>query len=144
MAGINLRGLQALQRGMRVVGRRYENAAGGALYLQGSRTIAESVPLTPVDTNDLRASAFVSSPSIRAGRLTVRMGYGTDYAVPVHERTKVFHKVGAAKFLRIPFDNQKRRAARNIALDTKRLFIEGRGFGDINHPFPTKPKLTSR
>ena len=126
-----------MQRGISTAAKRYENASGGALYLQMTRTLNEATPLVPVDTGRLRASQFVSAPSKSTGRLTVRGGFGTLYAVPVHERHPT-----KKKFLRIAFDNQKTRAAKNIALDTRRLVKEGKGFGDINHQFPTKPKLT--
>ena len=137
---VTVKGLAGIRRGIGRVSQQYKAAVGGALYLQGSRIMAESVKQVPVDTGRLRASQFVSSPKDGPQGLTVQLGYGTDYAVPVHERKDLEHVVGNYKFLRIPFDDSKSNAARNIASDTARLFSEGKGFGNISHPFPTKPK----
>ncbi len=132
---IVLQGLSAIQRALGEVGKAHGAAAGGALYLEASRIMAKSVPLVPVDTGRLRASQFVSAPKLTAFGLTVQMGYGTDYAVPVHERHAT-----KKKFLRIAYNDEKPNAAKNIAADLGRLFRERKGFGNINHPFPTKPK----
>ncbi len=132
---IALQGLSAIKRALGEVGQAHSAAAGGALYLEASRIMAKSVPLVPVDLGGLKGSQFVSAPKVTAFGLTVQMGYGKDYAVPVHERHPT-----KKKFLRIPFDDEKPRAAKNIAADLGRLFRERKGFGNINHPFPTKPK----
>ena len=81
--------------------RRYPEAAAVALYEECLAIMAESVKLVPVDTGRLRATAYVAPPKF--GRDTeCRVGYGTRYAVYVHERTDVRHTNGEAKFLEKP------------------------------------------
>jgi len=53
---------------------------------------------TPVDTGTLRRS--IQKPRrVRAGDKQVYVGSNVKYALPVHEKLNVFHKVGEAKFL---------------------------------------------
>ena len=87
-----------------------------ALYQEGIQLMSTSVPLVPVDTGSLRASAFTEQPVTSGDKISVRCGYGgtatkvnpttgeatTDYAVKVHEDLNTPHKVGQAKFLEIP------------------------------------------
>lgn len=71
-------------------GKTAPNALARALYEEGLALEAESTPRVPVDSGRLRATHFVSPPTqTGAGQVTVDVGYGTDYAVYVHERTEV-------------------------------------------------------
>lgn len=79
--------------------KRYENATAAALYQEGLAIDAKAVAKTPVDSGRLRATHYVAPPVKDKGRMTVEIGFGTDYAVYVHERTEVGHPVGEAKFL---------------------------------------------
>lgn len=134
---IAITGAKFISQSLQLAGKRMTDAMGGAVYKEASRIIAKSALLTPVDTGRLRASAFVSSPQRKGGDLTVTMGYGTDYAAAVHERHAT-----KKKFLRIPFNDAKPRSRSNMAKDAAQLFREGKGFGNVAHEFPTKPKLS--
>jgi hypothetical protein len=81
----------------------YPKAAGAALYEEALAIEAKSVKLVPVDTGRLRGSHHVAPPKRKASKITCTIGYGTTYALPVHERTKVRHAVGQAKYLEVPF-----------------------------------------
>lgn len=59
--------------------------------------MADAVERVPVDTGRLRQSGYIAPPTSVMG--AVEMGFGTDYAIPVHERTEVSHTTGEAKFL---------------------------------------------
>ncbi len=72
------------------------------VYQAGQHLRSESVKEVPVDTGRLRASATVSPVKREGGRFYVEVGYGTDYAIYVHERTELRHRVGKAKFLEDP------------------------------------------
>lgn len=59
--------------------------------------------LVPVDTGILRGSAYVTDPDVRSGRISVSMGYATDYAAAVHERLDAVHNPPTqAKYLEKP------------------------------------------
>jgi hypothetical protein len=81
----------------------YPNATGAAMYEEALAIEAESVKLVPVDTGRLSTTHYVSPPKKDASKITCKIGYGTNYALPVHERTKVRHTVGQAKYLEVPF-----------------------------------------
>ncbi len=66
-----------------------------ALYWLAERIMDFSQMLVPVDTGDLKESAFISKPS---GGLFC-MGYGAPHAPYVHEDTSASHEQGEAKFL---------------------------------------------
>lgn len=69
-----------------------------ALKAAGMAVIGNAIPLTPIDTSNLRKSFGVYSPNILKKPQAVI--YNTaNYAIFVHERTEVYHKVGQAKFL---------------------------------------------
>jgi len=65
----------------------------GALFLQ-----RQVLPRIPIDTGTLRNSAFLDSNWDPTAPM-VRVGYGADYAIYVHENLKARHPVGEAKFL---------------------------------------------
>jgi len=75
-----------------------------ALYRAGLFVQAESQKRTPVDTGYLRSSAKTRMESDYA----VLIGYEASYAIFVHERTNLKHKVGEAKFLQNAMDKNKR------------------------------------
>lgn len=69
-----------------------------ALKAAGMAVIGNAIPLTPIDTSNLRKSFGVYSPNIQKKPQAVI--YNTaNYAIFVHERTEVYHKIGQAKFL---------------------------------------------
>ena len=90
----------------------------------GGELSAESVKLTPVDVGEMRARSFVSDVYVNeSGNLEIAVGFerhgaetgtvnpkarGVLYAVPLHERTNVKHKVGQAKFLETARNNFER------------------------------------
>ena len=71
--------------------------AAEALNVVGEETMEEAKRRTPVLTGHLRRSGLVHHASARD--LSVRLTFGTEYAVFVHERTELRHRVGEAKFL---------------------------------------------
>ena len=79
----------------------HEGAA--ALYTEAQIEATESRRRTPVDRGNLRASHFVTPPTIkRSGNVLVSIlvgGPAAPYAIFVHEDLNADHKVGQAKFL---------------------------------------------
>ena len=75
-----------------------EKDVEAALLQEGENVLGESKKRTPVDTGNLRASGHVKLPVTKAGRTSVTLAYGTDYAIHVHERP-ARHPSGRSKFL---------------------------------------------
>lgn len=118
---------------------RYPRALGAALYEEASAIFAESQLEVPVDTGRLRASGGVSPPIGRTDPY-VRIFYGTDYALPVHERINVPHTVGKAKYLEDPFRRAIPGLLDRLAMRTMQHVLEETG----NIPLlPTRPPPAS-
>lgn len=96
----------------------------------------DAVERVPVDTGRLRQAGYVAPPSSVTG--TVEMGFGTDYAIPVHERTEVRHTTGEAKFLEKAII-AKGQGQLHIVAKAAQGYL---GIGGKAQPskFPTKPR----
>lgn len=100
MALINL--LNVVQR-LEDYRRKLTEATGAALYQEALAVMAVSQRQVPVDTGRLRATATVGGPVDTGNGPEVPLGYGTDYALYVHERTDMRHNAPTkAKFLEDP------------------------------------------
>jgi hypothetical protein len=93
-----------------------------ALYDEMLIIFAASQEQVPVDTGRLRASASVERTST-VGEPSVAIRYGTDYAVPVHDRTEVKHVVGKAKYLSDPFEAAQRGMDERLAKRIRRALL---------------------
>jgi hypothetical protein len=117
----HVEGIQEIERKLQDLVRKYPEAAATATYQEGLALLADSVKEVPVDTGRLRRTGYVDAPT-DARDPKVVVGYGTDYALPVHERTEVHHPVGKAKFLIDPMllrssgyrDRMIQRIAKNV------------------------------
>lgn len=101
------------------------------LTLAGGEIIAESTKITPLETGELRARTFINEPELDNGNWIVNIGYekggmsypatsegtGNEYAVYVHERMDLKHKIGQAKFLETAFKNFESEMLEYIAPD---------------------------
>ena len=123
-----LKGVEDLLRKYNVMTRKYKDAIAAAVYQEGIVIGNKSIKQTPVDTGRLRQSFYISPPT-NIDKPGVKMGYGTDYALAVHERTDVPHKTGKAKFLEDPVNEAKRGWANRIAKRTKDNYDGGVGVG---------------
>ena len=96
---------EAIQRAL-------EQAPGAVqvgLLVEGAAIAADAVQRCPVDTGELRASVFVR-PTPAGG---VVVGFSSEHAIFVHERTDLSHAEGEAKFL----EKAKNAAASTLASD---------------------------
>lgn len=111
------------------------------LYLEAEGIMTQSKELVPVLTGALKDSGTVRLPREENGVIIQELGFGgvlleqlsarrrsgsafTPYAVFVHENTVVFHKVGMAKFLEIPFRQAERGLVDRVAAGMRRA-LEG-------------------
>lgn len=83
------------------------------LYRAGLFLQRESMKIVPIDQNVLRPSAFTRmEEGTNRFNPAVIVGYGTDYAVFVHEDLEARHKPGKqAKFLEQPLREKRARLA---------------------------------
>jgi hypothetical protein len=133
--GVKVTGAKELLAKLKLFKDRAKAAASAALYQRALQIIALSDSMVPVDTGRLRASHFVGLPD-DSGKL--KMGYGANYAMPVHERLDVKHEHGQAKFLETAFDNF---ASSNAAwLREKTVENIRKGIAIKSGGFPTTPE----
>lgn len=133
-----VRGVKKVRANLKNASVRMTRAVDAALYQVGLEIDADAVMRTPVDTGRLRSSHYVSPPV--GDPSVVQIGSGTDYAVPVHERTGVGHTVGEAKYLQNAVDAAKSDMAANIARKAADNFKAGIGVTAIPAAAPTAPK----
>jgi hypothetical protein len=110
-------------------------ALAAAVYLEAVGIMAKSVHQVPVEFGVLRRSHYVTAP--QGADFTVELGYGTNYAVYVHERTGLKHHVGKAKFLEDPLNEAKGNMKARLLLRTKENIEKGRRFQ--GGAYPTRP-----
>jgi hypothetical protein len=97
-----LLGSDTLKAALLALGARAPSVLAAALYQEAETVMTQAKGLTPVDTGALRASGHVEPPVLQGDTVTVTLGFGTDYAVYVHENLTARHPVGEAKFLERP------------------------------------------
>lgn len=96
---------------------RYPVAFGKALSIEAHEIFADSQQEVPVLSGRLRDSAVIVE-DLGGTSQNVRVGYGAEYAVIVHEDLDAAHSTGKAKFLQDPFNKRRSSMARRIAKST--------------------------
>ena len=129
--GMKVKGAKAVASGISKAAKAYPEATAAAIYQKGLQIIGDAVLITPVEFGRLRASAFAAPPR-RIFSPIVRVGFATDYAVFVHERTELQHNPpGRAKFLKIALGNHRRGYPKWIAKKTEENFKRGVKIGSV-------------
>jgi hypothetical protein len=131
-------GLKALNKAVKEAENRQRGALGAALYQMGFEIAGDAVKRTPVATGRLRSTAYVSPP--QGDEMEVQVGFGTDYAEAVHERTEVNHTVGEAKFLQNAVDKISSGFARNVSKKAQKNFERGVSISSVSATVPQTPK----
>lgn len=134
-------GARELDKAMGKVQGDWKNAVAAAIYQKGFAIMADSVREVPVDKGRLRATHYVAPPT-DIDNPVAELGYGTDYAVPVHEIADVHHPVGKDQFLRDPFMRHMPGYVQWIAARAKKLFARGTRIGGVPSEMPHRPKGT--
>jgi hypothetical protein len=137
MVKISPTDLAELKRKIEKGGRGIRGALGAAMHAEGLRLMNKSVKLAPVDTGRMRATQFVAPPENR-NRPKVRLGYGTDYAIYVHEIQGLHHPTGQANFLRQPMEQAMAGYADRLAKRTW-LYMQRGTEMEVNTATPKKP-----
>ncbi len=120
------------------------DALAASLYGEGLALLSESLREVPVATGRLRNTGYVNPPRTGGRGLVVEVGYGTDYAVPVHEKTEVNHPVGKAKFLADPLNTRLNGFERRVGARAKRFFDRRIGVESVIARAPKSPPQGSQ
>jgi hypothetical protein len=99
-SGVRVRGTKEVMRNMGRVQKGVPRDLERGLVRVAESIIGDAKDMTPVDTGALRASGHVRKPKRDVRGMKVELGFGgpaVDYAIPVHERTDVRHKVGKGR-----------------------------------------------
>ena len=123
MAG-EVMGLKEIQRAIDREDERIRGSLRAALYEEGLAIDAKSVRLVPVDFGRLRATHFVAPPD-RGPNPTVEIGYGTDYAVHVHEKQARHNPPTQWKYLEQPMEAAKMGYTLRLAKRVRRMMERG-------------------
>lgn len=106
VSGVTLVGQKELLARLSVYNEKMTKEVARALKDSGDEIIRIALPLTPVDTSELRSRSFSEGPLMSGGVHHHVVGYERhdknyvdQYAVPVHEDLTVRHPVGQAKYL---------------------------------------------
>lgn len=132
-----VRGLKAILRALEKEKSSYGEALNAALYQEGLAIDAVAVKRVPVDTGRLRSTHYVAPPTDDG---VCEVGFGTDYALPVHDRVEVYHKVGGPLYLKSALDEAQSGYVDRLAKRTKANHRAGIGVKAIPKTAPTKPK----
>lgn len=101
---------------------RYKRALAAALYQEGLAIDAKAVKITPVDLGRLKQSHYIGPPIEDAKNMFCEIGFGTKYALAVHE----LHST-KSKYLEIPFRAAKGGFIKRLARRAKRNFKQNVG-----------------
>ena len=109
---LNLTGWADLERQFQWILKYAPKSAMAGLLALGEKIMAIATQMVPVDTGQLRRSGYVAPEDI-IHEGVVEVGFGTDYAVYVHENVSAAHVTGEARFLQ-----KAVYAVQNTALET--------------------------
>lgn len=137
-----MEGLQKLRANFLKQGKAWKEALGAAIYQKGLRIMAVAIPLTPIEFSPLRASGYVAPP--RGDDMEVEIGFGTKYALPVHERLEVHHDEGQAKYLSTAVQQERSGYAAWLNRRAQANKKKGIGVKAIPATAPVRPKDTSK
>lgn len=119
MMTMKVRGGKQVLRNLEKYARKYPEATAEAVHEEALLLEAESIKEAPVDTGRMRASSFTKPPQDKNNPVAT-VGYGTKYAIYVHEREELNHTTGKAKFLIDPFRRLMRDYGNRLARRIKR------------------------
>jgi len=120
-----MKGMDTFKMNMQLVSKTISKSVAAALYTEAVIVEQTSRERTPVSTGALRASHETSLPVMGEGQIDIQIRVGgpaAPYAIPVHEKVEVYHKVGQAKFLESAILESAPTLAARIA---RRVKLEG-------------------
>lgn len=138
---VQVEGQREIRERIKELGKKYPRAMAGAIYKLGVAILGNAIPRVPVEFGVLRSSAYVSPPEGQGVDANVELGFGTEYAVPQHERTDYKHpRGGEAKFLEKAIDSLAPSALTLLAQWCEQLQKSGSGWGG-SALYPGRPQV---
>lgn len=105
--------------------------------------INESKKQCPVDTGRLRGTATVGKTKRRSRDVTVEAGYGTDYAIYVHENTDAKHSIESTAAVARRIAKAEAAADKRYQKRVQKALAEGRRPPE-RKPYKPTAKMTER
>lgn len=141
MIELRIKGIEQIAAELKKLAAKYPKAIAGALYQEGFDIWRESVKRAPVEFGVLRSSAYVSPPTATSsGVPRVEIGFGTNYAIPQHERLDYKHpRGGRAKYLQSVLEEMSPSMLARVARRTKALADAGTTITEL--PAPKRPRV---
>jgi hypothetical protein len=138
---VEVKGGKKLLANLAKLRRSYPDALSAALYQEGLAVDAEAVKRVPVDTGILKNSHYVAPPTEFATGVRVEVGFGTKYAIHVHNRSDQNHTVGERLFLWNAFRLRMAGWKKRLAKRTEHNRAMGITAKAIPAIAPTRPKV---
>jgi len=138
MIKMKVTGLQQVTKALNKHGERWENAAYTAAYIEGLEVYWTARPFTPQLTGALRWSAGVTRPTSK--RPYSFVAYGAKYAVHVHERTNIPHRIGQSKYLEAAYHQHTSGFKSRLISNMKKSYARKLSPGMVNTEVPTRPR----
>lgn len=133
-------GLRQLQINFWLASTKLQDALSAAIYQESLEVAAEAKKRTPVDTGRLRATGYAAPPVETMRGPEGEVGFGTNYAVYVHEALSAFHRVGGPKFLESVVNERQKGYRQRMADRVTANFAAGIGVSAIPASEPRRPK----
>lgn len=110
---VSIKGIPQIMAKMDIHDKKVEAGLARGLKIAGLRLQRESQKVVPIDTTNLKTTAFTRNMGGAGAKTDIWVGYTAGYAIYVHELIHNQHKEGKqAKFLEGPA-----REYRNVLLD---------------------------
>lgn len=132
-----IEGVAKVLEALAKAGENYIDALDAAVYEKGQMILGDAKTLCPVDTGRLRATGYCAPPTDQGG--PTQIGFGTDYALAVHEKIEIPHKVGEAKFLEKAVNMNTADYRDWLAKRTVENYAAGVKLGSVPATEPTTP-----
>lgn len=109
------------------------------MYAIATRVADDAVARVPVDTGELRDSAYVSKPDVRGALSVIEVGFGAKHAPEIHEATHRVFRNGEAKFLEKAILAQAKGSLYKIVQIAEKAAARGQKW--TRGKYPERPKV---
>lgn len=124
-ADIEITGQREVQKNLRKLIDNAPEAFAAALWQNAQDIQRVASTKVPVDYGTLKRSWLVDAPKFKGSEISVDVGYGTHYAIFVHERTDVSHSTGQAKFLEDAIKEESGGFSKKLAKRAEKILESG-------------------
>lgn len=141
MIGVTVTGERAVNRELAKIAKKAPYAVAGAILEHAENIMDAAVDLAPIDTGELRRSAYIAPPEQVGGQWVIDMGFGAEHAMRVHEQTERTYRTGEAKFLEKAIMKHGRSGVAKLAKAAmRRLVGPGVKIPTVRGRYPARPR----